>query len=134
MELRTLEDFEAYYGSRAFTKKDLIRHLFNMAESSRKAEEAGIGMSARIKEFEERLSEEEGRHAAEMLDAEYEGWKKANAGHMERFVKELLRDSLSLRCSDDEWGGHFTVELRLDGSPISSADGHVTVRYNPLDE
>jgi hypothetical protein len=134
MELRTLEDFEAHYGSRAFTKKDLIYHLFSMNEKARKAEEAGIGMSARIKELEERLDEEEGRHAVEMLDAEYEGWKKANAGHMERFVKELLRDSLSLRCSDDEWAGHFTVELRLDGSPISSADGHITVGYNPYDE
>lgn len=134
MELRTLEDFEAYYGSRAFTKKDLIYQLFNRTERARKAEETAIGMSARIKALEEELSEEEGRHAAEMLDAEYEGWKKANAGHMERFVKELLRDSLSLECGDDEWGGHFTVELRLDGSPISSADGHVTSRYNPYDE
>ena len=134
MELRTLEDFEAYYGSRAFTKKDLIYHLFKRTERVRKVEEAGIGMSARIKELEEKFSEEEGRHAVEMLDAEYEGWKKANAGYMERFVKELLRDSLSLRCSDDEWGGHFTVELRLDGSPISSADGHITVMHNPLDE
>jgi len=134
MELKTLEDFEAHYGSRAFTKKDLIYHLFARTERARKAEDAAIGMSARIKELEEELSAAEGRHAVEMLDAEYEGWKKANAGHMERFVKELLRDSLSLRCSDDEWGGHFTVELRLDGSPISSADGHVTARYNPLDE
>ena len=129
-----MEDFEAYYGSRAFTKKDLIYHLFNRTERVRKAEEAAIGMSARIKALEEELSAAEGRHAVEMLDAEYEGWKKANGEFMERFVKELLRNSLSLRCSDDEWGGHFTVELRLDNSPISSADGHVTARYNPLDE
>ena len=126
MKLETLEDFDVCYGSRKVSKKDVIWHLYNKTMECQNYEKLLKEQKAKIKELEQKLLEEEGRHAVELLDAEYEGWKKCNSEFMERFVKDILKNSLSIHCGDD-YGGYFSVELKLDGNTISYDDRNINI-------
>ena len=59
--------------------------------------------------------------AEEAEEKNYARWKDYNGKYLRRFIKEFLKESLTISM-DSTYGGYVTAALKMDGTEISSED------------
>ena len=70
----------------------------------------------------------------EVEDEFYEQWKLMNGTFTKRFIAEMISNGdidFSFNC---DWGGHFTMNIMMEGKCLASVDGNICMERNGLEE
>lgn len=118
--------------SKGFTKAELIDLVINREDELEHALQERNKYAEETSALKSKMSEALHKYAEEAEEKNYARWKDYNGKYLRRFIKEFLRESLSISV-DSTYGGYVTAALKIDGSEISSDDTSVTIGSNPLD-
>ena len=87
-----------------------------------------------IKKLEFFVKVERKNAITDMEDKYYEHWKEMNAKYMKRYIEELImHDRLTVDFESD-YGGYFTMTVRMDGNYLNSYNGQINMNRNGLEE
>ena len=118
--------------SKGFTKAELIDLVIKREDELEHALQERNKYAEETSALKSKMSEALHKYAEEAEEKNYARWKDYNGKYLHRFIKEFLRESLSISM-DSTYGGYVTAALKIDGSEISSDDTSVTIGSNPLD-
>lgn len=118
--------------SKGFTKAELIDLVINREDELEHALQERNKYAEETSALKSKMQEALHKYAEEAEEKNYARWKDYNGKYLRRFIKEFLRESLSISM-DSTYGGYVTAALKIDGSEISSDDTSVTIGSNPLD-
>lgn len=119
--------------SKGFTKAELIDLVIKREDELEHALQERNKYAEETSALKSKMQEALHKYAEEAEEKNYARWKDYNSKYLRRFIKEFLRDSLSISM-DSTYGGYVTAALKIDGSEISSDDTSVTIGSNPLDD
>lgn len=118
--------------SKGFTKTELIDLVIKREDELEHALQERNKYAEETSALKSKMQEALHKYAEEAEEKNYARWKDYNGKYLRRFIKEFLRESLSISM-DSTYGGYVTAALKIDGSEISSDDTSVTIGSNPLD-
>ena len=119
--------------SKGFTKAELINLVIDREDELEHALQERNKYAEETSALKSKMSEALHKCAEEAEEKNYARWKDYNGKYLRRFIKEFLRESLTISM-DSTYGGYVTAALKMDGTEISSDDTSVTIGSNPLDE
>lgn len=119
--------------SKGFTKAELINLVIDREDELEHALQERNKYAEETSALKSKMSEALHKCAEEAEEKNYARWKDYNGKYLRRFIKEFLKESLTISM-DSTYGGYVTAALKMDGTEISSDDTSVTIGSNPLDE
>lgn len=119
--------------SKGFTKAELIDLVIDREDELEHALQERNKYAEETSAMKSKMQEALHKYAEEAEEKNYNRWKDYNGKYLRRFIKEFLRESLTISM-DSTYGGYVTATLKMDGTEISSDDTSVTIGSNPLDE
>jgi chorismate mutase len=119
--------------SKGFTKAELINLVIDREDELEHALQERNKYAEETSALKSKMQEALHKYAEEAEEQNYARWKDYNGKYLRRFIKEFLKESLTISM-DSTYGGYVTATLKMNGTEISSDDTSVTIGPNPLDE